>query len=195
MNQGLEIDFAYKLNTKFTLEGLCSFGDWKYTSSEEVRFYDEDNRPIVENGEAVVFDFDAEGVHVGDAAQTQFGLSIRYEPTHKSYIKIRGTHFDNHYADFDPISLSEENGTGGTESWITPAYQLIDMHCGHRIRLSKKENINIRLSILNLLDKIYISDALNNDKYNSMHSDFDAKSAGVFFGLGRRTNLSLQYNF
>jgi outer membrane receptor protein involved in Fe transport len=51
------------------------------------------------------------------------------------------------------------------------------------------------LSILNLFDEVYISDAQNNDSYNASSSDFDAKSAGVFFGLGRRFNLSAQLSF
>jgi hypothetical protein len=43
---------------------------------------------------------------------------------------------------------------------------------------------------------MYISDAKNNDGYNTDPSyDFDAKSASVFFGLGRRLNLSARLNF
>ena len=40
-----------------------------------------------------------------------------------------------------------------------------------------------------------ISDAQNNDTYNTTSRDFDAKSAGVFFGLGRRVNLSAKFTF
>ena len=50
-------------------------------------------------------------------------------------------------------------------------------------------------SYSNLLDEMYISDAQNNDPYNASYQDFDAKSAGVFFGLGRRFNLSAQFTF
>ena len=42
---------------------------------------------------------------------------------------------------------------------------------------------------------MYISDAQNNDPFNASYQDFDAKSAGVFFGLGRRYNVSLKINF
>jgi len=48
---------------------------------------------------------------------------------------------------------------------------------------------------LNLLDATYISDAQNNDPYNANYQDFDAKSAGVFFGLARRFNISSKINF
>ena len=34
---------------------------------------------------------------------------------------------------------------------------------------------------------MYISDAQNNDPYNALdYQDFDAKSAGVFFGLRKK---------
>ena len=80
------------------------------------------------------------------------------------------------------------------ESWKIPSYQLFDLHAGYKIKLSKENKLDVRLSIINFLDKIYISDAQNNDPYNSNY-DFDAKSAGVFFGLGRRINISAKINF
>jgi hypothetical protein len=43
---------------------------------------------------------------------------------------------------------------------------------------------------------MYISDARNNDSYNSpAFSDFDAKSASVFFGMGRRYTAGFQVSF
>jgi len=193
LHKGVEMDFSFKFNHQLSIEGLLSLGDWKWTSANKVWFYDENNQPLLEEGEHAFREFDANGVHVGDAAQTQYGLSVRYEPTHNSYFKLRGTYFDNYYADFDPLSLNGENA--GRESWIIPAYHLIDLHCGYKFKLSDKNKLDIRLSILNLLDEIYISDAQNNDPYNAIYQDFDAKSAGVFFGLGRRFNLSAKFSF
>ena len=194
LHKGIEMDFAYKINNKLSLEGLLSLGDWKWTSSDTARFLDDDNNPVMINDTTeLIAPFDAEGVHVGDAAQTQYGLSLRYEPTSNSYIKLRGTYFDNYYADFDPLSLNGINA--GRESWILPSYKLIDLHCGYTLKLNLKNKINFRFSVLNLLDEMYISDAQNNDPYNANYTDFDAKSAGVFFGLGRRFNISAKFSF
>ena len=194
LHKGVEIDFAIKILPNLTLECLASLGDWKWTSADTVRFYDDNNQPIFDDfGNEIIAAFDANGVHVGDAAQTQFGASIRYEPVKNAYVKIRATYFDNYYADFDPLSLNGENS--GRESWKIPAYDLVDFHCGYKFSLNKKNKINVRLSVLNLLNRMYISDAQNNDPYNASYQDFDAKSAGVFFGLGRRFNLSTSINF
>lgn len=196
LHKGLEIDLSYKFSQKLSVEGLLSLGDWKWTSGGEAILLDSDNNaPSIESGNtnSDTLSYNASGVHVGDAAQTQYGLSLRYEPTHKSYIKIRCTYFDDYYSDFDAATLSGDNS--GRESWKIPSYQLVDFHCGYKLKLSDKNKLDIRLSILNLFDEIYISDAKNNDSYSSDHSDFDAKSASVFFGLGRRLNLSARFSF
>ena len=194
LHKGVEMDAAFRINKRLTLEGLISLGDWRWTSADTVRFYDDDNNTIVDDfGNEIIAAFDANGVHVGDAAQTQFGFSIRYEPTTKSYIKIRGTYFDDYYADFDPLSLNGENAS--RESWMIPQYQLFDMHAGYKFNITKNNKIDVKFSLLNILNTIYISDAQNNDPFNASYQDFDAKSAGVFFGLGRRYNVSLKINF
>ncbi|MDC3305707.1 TonB-dependent receptor [Flavobacteriales bacterium] len=194
LHKGFEVDLSYKISHKVSVEGLLSLGDWTWTSADTVRLYDENNNAILdENNNPVDTAFDAKGVHVGDAAQTQYGLSVRYEPTYNSYIKLRGTYFADYYSDFDPLSLHGENG--GRESWVIPAYQLVDLHAGYKFKIFDDKKLDIKFSILNLLNEIYISDAQNNDPYNANTSDFDAKSAGVFFGLGRRFSLSARFNF
>ena len=194
LHKGTELDLSIKLNSKLSIEALFSVGNWIWTSAETVRLYDENNNAILDSeGNAVDTAFDARGVHVGDAAQTQKGFSVRYEPNRKSYIKLRETNFSRYFSDFDPLSLHGEDG--GTESWMIPSYNIVDLHAGYKFKLSDKTKLDIRLSILNLLDEMYISDAQNNDKYNASYQDFDAKSAGVFFGLGRRFNVSAKFSF
>ena len=194
LHKGFEMDVSYKISRKVSVEGLLSLGDWTWTSADTVRLYDENNNAILdENDNPVDTAFDAKGVHVGDAAQTQYGLSVRYEPTYNSYIKLRGTYFADYYSDFDPLSLHGENG--GRESWVIPAYQLVDLHAGYKFKIFDDKKLDIKFSILNLFNEIYISDAQNNDPYNASTSDFDAKSASVFFGLGRRFSLSARFNF
>ena len=196
LHKGIELDLSCKLLSNLSLEGLLSIGDWRWTSTETVRFYDDDNSIALDpnSGDTIEVSFDADGVRVGDAAQTQLGFSLRYEPTTVSYVKLRYTFFDDYFADFDPISLGGENG--GRDSWQIPSYDLIDLHCGYNFKLNQKNKLSLRLSILNLFDNIYVSDAQNNDPYNDVsYQDFDAKSASVFFGLGRRFTMSARLNF
>ncbi len=179
---GIEVDFAYKPVKQLTVEGLASFGDWIWNSAAET---------LLPNGET--YAFDAKGVHVGDAAQTQLGAMLRYEPIKGLYFKIRGTYFGKNFANFNPENLQGSNG--GRESWQMPDYFLTDLNTGYSFKINDIK-MNVRFNVLNLLNAKYIGDATNNDGFLSpSYSDFDAKSASVFFGQGRRFNTSFQISF
>ncbi len=183
LHMGLELDFAFKPHRMVTFEGLASIGDWQWTSGAEV---------ISPEGE-LIYDFDAKGVHVGDAAQVQLGGLIRVEPMKGLYFKIRGTYFDKYYSDFQPEDLKGE--TARRDSWKLPSYNLFNFHTGYNFNV-KKTRMGVRFNILNLFDTVYVSDARNNDDFNSPSSqDFDAKSASVHFGQGRRWTSSFSISF
>ena len=101
--------------------------------------------------------------------------------------------FANHYSDFNPFDLKGENA--GRDSWKTPAYGLFDLHAGYSLKI-RRTLIDFKFNILNLLNTIYITDALNNDAYIPGNEfNFDASSASVFFGMGRRFSTSIKISF
>jgi len=152
---------------------------------------------VLANTPANSFSFDATGIHVGDAAQTQLGASLRYEPIKGLYIEGGGTYFDRYYADFNAEECTDKLGNP-VESWRIPAYALLDLHTGYRFKLDpfKKMGFTVKLNVLNLLNTVYISDAKNNDTYiQRPFSSFDARSAAVFMGAGRQITASLKIVF
>lgn len=202
LHMGAEFEVAYKMNKYITLEGMLSLGEWKWMSKKDsITFLNDNGATITDaTGNIQYASFDARGLHVGDAAQTQMGAKIRINLTKKLYIKSQYTWFDRYYADFEPGGLDGENA--GRESWRIPSYGLMDLHAGYSFRLKgigakkKQPMLSIRMSILNLLDTRYISDAQNNDRFTGQTTNsFDAQSAAVFYGLGRRYNASLQIKF
>jgi hypothetical protein len=178
LHMGIEFDGIYKIRNNLALEGMVSIADWTWQSSQQI--------DVV----GTVFEFDAKGVHVGDAAQTTFSASLRYEPIRGGYISVRYTYFDRYYSDFDPFSLSTASGNGGRESWQIPSYGLMSIHAGYRMKF-KKSSLIFRANIFNALDTVFISDARNNQNGGG----FDASSAGVFMGQGLRFNCSVGYEF
>lgn len=196
-HMGAELDFAYKILPNLELDGMVSYGDWIWNAERDVDVYSEQGTYIMTKS------FKALGVHVGDAAQTQFAASLRYEPIKKLYVTARVTYFDRYYADFDPFDYDVNNSYAfyddgsPIDAWKVPAYYLVDAHAGYSFKLKKFEKIyfRVKFSMLNVLDEVYISDAKNNDTYSSNFKDFDAKSAGVFFGMGRRYTTALQISF
>jgi iron complex outermembrane recepter protein len=143
--------------------------------------------------------FDARGLYVGDAAQHQFRQSFRYEWRKKVYVSSGVTYFGKHYANFDPLDMDPVNNKWAfdslgmpRQSWKIPDYYIIDLNAGYNFNF-KRMRFDLRMSVLNLMDALYISDASNNDSYTGQtFNSFDAKSAAVFIGAGRRYNVSLR---
>ncbi len=193
-HMGIELDVSWKPFKSLTWNNIFSIGDWRWTSEDTARVY------INEQVADSIY-FNAKGVHVGDAAQLQYSGSLRWEIIRDLYVTGVFTWFGKNYSEFDPLSLSpdvnpnylDENGNP-RDSWKMPDYFLVDFHAGYSFKF-KKVGLDIRGSVLNLLDSQYISDAQNNDPYVSGSPDFDAKSASVFFGLGRRFNISARVYF
>lgn len=194
-HRGIEIDFAYQPSKKISIEGLASIGDWIWTSGGTAYAFFQES--IIDS-----LVFDARGVHVGDAAQLQFGGLVRYEPIRGLYFKVRGTYFGKNYAQFNPEDLTAAlltNSDGVVQdppdSWRMPDYLLWNAHAGYSFKI-KNARMSVRLNILNVLDTRFISDARNNDTF-SQHGElngFNAQSATVHFGQGRRWTASLGIN-
>ncbi len=206
LHMGGELDFAYRISRKLTLEGMVSIGDWKWQSNETV---------LVPGGDSITFF--ARGVHVGNSAQSTYAASIRWGFLKTGYIKVKYTFFDRYYSNFEPNSLSipdpdkfeqidpadvdqgyqdldgnavDFNKLSGTDSWKIPGYGLMSIHAGYRLKMQKSA-LNFRANVFNVLNTLYISDARN----NFGGSDFDAGSAAVFVGQGVRFNVSVAFEF
>lgn len=178
LHMGVEFQGVYKILRNLELQAMASYGDWTWRSSQTVNVLGTD------------VTFDARGVHVGDAAQSTYAISLRYEPIKNLYVKVLYNYFDRYYSDFDPFSLTPSSGNGGRESWRIPSYGLLSVYAGYRFYF-KKYSVYLRGAVFNALNTEYISDA-KNDQYGS---GFDAASAGVFFGEGIHYNLTLGFEF
>ncbi len=187
---GVELDFVYKILNNLDFQGLISLGDWTWDKKIEnlQMYYTDSNKP------ATTLSFDATGIHVGDAAQTQLGASMRYEPIKGLYIEGGVTYFDRYFSDFNPEDCTDTLGNP-VESWRIPSYALVDFHAGYRFKLNKldKFGFTLKFNVLNLLNTVYISDAKNNDTYiQRPFNSFDSRSASVFMGGPRQFVASLK---
>ena len=180
---GIEFDWNYKIIKNLDWEGAVALADWKYTNGKDVIIFDD-------LGVAVdTVAFRAKGVHVGNAAQVQMSNSLKYTFYKGFYIKPRYTYFGKNYSNFDATSLSGVYAE--RESWKMPSYGTLDLNGGFE---SKYEGLklNVTLSVNNVLNTVYISDAQNN---GVGQQTFDANSALVFFGQGRRFIFGIRVTF
>lgn len=178
IHYGGEVDMAYNITKRLSTEAMFSIGDWTWNSTESI-YIQEFN---------FNFDFDAKGVHVGDAAQTMANLSLRYEPFKRFYVKLQYQWFDRYYSNFSPFSLQGTNG--GRESWKIPAYGLLNGFIGYSHKFDKF-SMFVNGTLTNILNSKYIADATN----NFYGQGFDATSASVMFGQGFRFNTSIGIQF
>jgi iron complex outermembrane receptor protein len=197
LHRGVEAEIGYRITKNILSETVISIGDWRWTSADSAEIIDDVNGNVIDK-----IYFDAQGLKVGDAAQTQLRESIRWQVTKGLYIKAAVTYFGDFYSNFDPMNMDpvknpssfDEEGNP-IQSWKIPAYALVDGFAGYRFKY-KELRFDLRLSILNVLDQVYISDAQNNDRYvGQSWNSFDARSAAVFFGMGRRFMTTLSISF
>lgn len=199
LHKGIEVDFAWVITDKLRMQGLFSLGDWKWNSADTVRVQDD-------NGKTVLKQYlNAKGLHVGDAAQFQLGAELRYEPIKDLYFSGNITYFDKYYSNFDPMSYDQaspansanfdENGNP-VDPWLIPSFYLIDFHAGYNYKINFRYKLQFRLNVLNAMDAIYVADADDNSRnIGQPFNSHDARSAAVFFGLGRRYTVSVAFQF
>ncbi|NOY51148.1 MAG: TonB-dependent receptor plug domain-containing protein [Chlorobi bacterium] len=192
LHKGIELEFAYRVLNNLTFEALLSLGDWKWTSKDSALIYNDDGELIGRKP------FNAKGLYVGDAAQFQNRESLRWEIIRGLYVSGSYTWFGKNYSEFNPLELDPDENPWAfddegnpRQSWRIPNYFTLDFHAGYSWNINKV-GFQLRASVLNALDNVFITDAQNNDPYLFNASSFDANSAGVFMGLGRRFNISLK---
>ncbi len=168
--KGLEFEVNYKPIKQIEFDGVLSFGDWKYNSGGTVYSYDPNG--VLQDS----LTYSAKGVHVGNAAQQQASLGVRFMPFKGFYIKPRVTRFDKNYASFTAVDLSGSNVN--KDSWKLPSYTLLDLNIGYEVPIKGVIKVNLYATVNNLLNTMYINEAQGNGGFNATY-------ALVYFGVGR----------
>jgi iron complex outermembrane recepter protein len=179
LHRGIEVDFILDLSTRLKVSGMASIGDWKWKNDVEAEYANQDRSVITQ------VNIYADGIHVGDAPQTSFSLSADYRLTNNMDLGLSLFHFDRIFARFDPIG--RKNPSDRTDSWQLPSYQLVDLYFGYRFNIGSLD-ARASLNVYNLLDKEYITDALDG-------ADHSSATARVFYGFGRTATGGLVVYF
>lgn len=193
-HMGVELQTALKAGDGVTIEVSMHLGDWIWKSGSTA---------IVRNnaGDSMgVFDFDATGVHVGDAAQNQLAGLIRWEPTHLkgAYVTLQYVYFGKQYADFEPIALRGE--MKGKESFKIPNYWYMNLTAGYSFNV-QKSRIRLYAMVNNITNNFYISDAQHRSTATTINDPgdagyvFDPRNLEVFVSQGLRFTTGLSVSF
>ncbi len=180
IHYGAELDLAYNISKQLSAEVMLSYGDWKWNSSQSL---------VLPQYDSLNVNFDAKGVHVGDAPQSTYSGALRFEPFKNFFVKAQYMYFDRYYAQFNPFNLQGENA--GRESWKIPGYGMLNLFMGYKYKMKNSELL-FNGMVQNALNSRYIADATLSSTYGP---GFDAASAGVMYGGGFRYNLSVSLQF
>ncbi|MDA3952325.1 MAG: carboxypeptidase-like regulatory domain-containing protein [Bacteroidales bacterium] len=185
-HMGVELDFIAKPTTKLTLSGFASIGDWQWLSDvEDVGIYD-DNQVLLDTKSLYLKD-----VHVGDAAQTSFGLGLDYELLKGLKFGADYNFYDNIYAAFDVEDRDTELAEN-PDSWKLPYYSVVDLNLRYNFKVSDL-NATLFCNVDNLFDTEYISEAEGG--FNVSDPMESWKKTRVFYGWGRSWSVGLKIRF
>ena len=186
-HMGVELDGVYKFSKKLDIQGTISLGDWIWTKNlNDVDVLDDNG--VFQRTE----DFNLEGVYVGDAPQHQLALSSTYKPIKGAYIRVKYSFNAKYYSDFSP-SDNIVDGDRTVQPWRIPNFTLVDLAIGYRFKF-KDHDVKWSFNMYNVFDKIYISDARNNDGFIATPDGSLSNTAGnasVYIGRGRNFSTSL----
>ena len=187
---GLEIETLVDPHplVDFKLSGTFSNNEW--LNDVTATFTPEDERVLVPDT-AFVY---TEGLKVGGAPQKAVSLSTILKPVVGSSINFTYQYYWDFYSDFDPNDRTNE--PDHPQPWKIPNYGKLNIHASYQLPYNMYgTTLTLRFHAFNVLDTKYISDATDNSPYEAYDFDHDADDAGVYFGLPRRMNLSLEIGF
>ena len=185
IHMGVELEAGVRPCKALNVSAVAGIGNWKYTDdvSGKVKDYDTDT---FEN-----YNYYVKDLKVGDMPQTILGLGLDFYPVEGMYLRAEGRYYADHYAAFDPFDRTKEDDR--TQSWKAPSYSLIDLHGYYTLPFDVSGlNVKIFAHVLNLLDEVYVQDAVDNSSYNGFDKNHTADDAEVYLGLPRTFNIGIE---
>lgn len=181
VHTGIELEMNWSPIRALNIRGMASIGNWEYG---------DDFTAIGNNIDSIGFapqdiTIFANGLKVGDAAQTTFNLGINYEII--DGLNVYADYFfnDRLYANFSLDQDTQFQSEGGQVLEL-PSYSLVDLGASYTFPISDYK-MTIRLNVNNLLDEWYISELTTNGS--------SVMESQGFVGFGRTWNAGVKFHF
>ena len=184
-HMGIELAIAQEISRKVQLNAAISVGDWRWTGAGVVTANNQDGTVAdgIEN-QPIYLD----GVHVGDAAQNQFQLGLRYEPISGLFLRPSFLLFTKYYAGFNPNDLRDPSNR--TDSYRVPTFRNVDLNMGYELPknlVGEHVRLGLRASVLNVLNEFYLTDIPS----GASPSPTDPSLLRGYFNRGRTFTVGL----
>ena len=158
LHMGVELSVEQQLTKWANLSVYANLASWKWKSSGEALIYDG------YSGETLnTYTIYCDGLHVGDAPQTQIGAQADFTMPYGFYANLSWQFNDRMYADFEPNTRTNANAA---DAYRLPSWNILDATLGWSSQLSDDIHIDIFATGRNLTDATYIErgiDGANSD--------------------------------
>ena len=200
-HSGVEIETNYMVNDMLDLMFVASFGNWKFDGDAEGTYQENEynSEGQVVGFETTEYAYALDGLYVGDMPQTAYVLGLTLKPVKGLMIQAIHKTYDKNYSDWSP-GAREYDGTDDdadrSQVWEAPGYSKLDLHMSYKLPKVKGLDMTLNGHIFNVLDEVFVQDAVDNSRYNSYGSKQHlAHNAEVFLGTPRYANIGLTINF
>ncbi len=174
---GIEAEASYRPATWINLDAFASLGQWKWKNDVDATIYDPDT--MMEMGQVKVY---ADGLHVGDAPQTQLGAAATARFLKGFSAKVEYSWNDRIWADFDPVTRTDPQDRA--DSYRIPSYSLLGASISWSGRIFGSA-VTIYCNGGNLLDAFYIERSKDGAKH-------DRDTFTGYWGNGRNVSFGLR---
>jgi iron complex outermembrane recepter protein len=178
LHQGIELDFAYQVNSLITINGMASFGDWTWANDlTDIKIFNENQVEVAE------VDLYISGLKVGNAAQTTAALGFDVKLFDGFKVGLNANYYANNYADYNPNDRGDESQIG-VQPWQIPDYVNVDLDFNYKFKVGNNDAVFYG-NVNNLLNEDYITDA----------NDGSASTVLVYYGTGTQWTAGLRLKF
>ena len=200
-HSGVELETNYMVNDMLDLMFVASFGNWKFNGDANGNYqeteYNSDGQAIGYTTTEYAYALD--GLYVGDMPQTSYVLGVTLKPVKGLMVQAIHKTYDKNYSDWSP-SAREFDGTNDdadrAQVWEAPGYSKLDLHMSYKLPKVKGLDMTLNGHIFNVLDEVFVQDAVDNSQYNGYGSKQHLPhNAEVFLGTPRYANIGLTINF
>ncbi len=194
-HKGFELEMAYQPVSLVRLDAAVSIGKWIYTNDAKgtYKFIDLDS--------TAHYTYAVKDLMVGDSPQSIYAFTLSLFPLKGMTLQGTFNYYDRYWADWDPASREVIPGVtpDRTQSWQVPSYSKIDLHFTYNLPINfGGVRFQAFCHVFNVLDALYIQDAIDNSQYNAFTGDgknHKADDAEVYVGMPRRVNFGLNISF
>lgn len=195
LRQGIELDFRWMPIQGLNVDGMASFGNWRWDSNPTGYVFNVDGQPVDTKGNVVpalspnqaYATLNLKGIHVGNSAQTTAYLSAQYELLRGFTVGANYNYFARNFADFS-LAINSWGINNFQQPWRMPNAGIMNLNANYKFNIGEVK-ATLFGNINNLLNTVYISDATD---LNTTH---DWRGVSVYYGFLETWSLGLKINF